>query len=71
MIDCIVFIPFCSYKVTYTIGVLLFVITYGGQLGSFPLICDEIYGNTGALTYTFLFYGFNISSILSMTMYGL
>lgn len=48
----------------------MFVLTYGGQLGSFPLVSDKLYGDRGALAYSILMIGFDLSNVLGLVIYS-
>jgi hypothetical protein len=64
------FVWFSHYHWTYLIAVMMFVVTYGGQLGSFPLVSDKLWGDRGALAYAILLIGFDMSSVLGLLIYS-
>jgi MFS family permease len=70
IINACTFVWFSHYHWTYLIAVLMFVLTYGGQLGSFPLVSDKLYGDRGALAYSILMVGFDLSNVLGLVIYS-
>lgn len=68
--DCICFVPFSQFKATFFIVVAVFCMVYGGQLGSYPLVSDALFKEKGAVAYAFLLWGFNVSNIVVLFIYG-
>ena len=64
------FIIFAHYYSTYMLGVCAFEVTYGGQLGMYPLVCDRIFGKKGAMYYAYLFSAFTIALLVSLNAYS-
>ena len=69
-VNALTFVWFSNYHWTYLIAVCMFIITYGGQLGSFPLISDKLFKEKGALAYSMLQIGFELSNIIGLMIYS-
>lgn len=64
------YLPMADNRATFFIFTCLFEVTYGGQLGIYPLITDKLFGDKGAITYSYLFSGFTISLLTSLSLYS-
>ena len=56
-------------KFTYFIATCAFEITYGGQLGMYPLLSDTLFKKKGAMYYAYLFSSFTLSLLISLNGY--
>jgi len=56
-------------KLTYLISTCAFELTYGGQAGLYPLLCDHLFKKKGGTYYAFLFSSFTVSVIISLNGY--
>ena len=63
------FVWAADHKVTYTISLCFYFMTYGGQLGLYPLVCEALYSKKGALVYACSFSGFSISALIAAFTY--
>ena len=66
----VLYIPFAANKATYLLGTVAFEVTYGGQLGMYPLVSDQLFGKKGAMYYSYLYSSFTLSLILSLNGYS-
>ena len=64
IISALTFVWAADHKVTYTISLCFYFMTYGGQLGLYPLVCEALYSKKGALVYTCSFSGFCFSALI-------
>lgn len=64
MLSALTFVWAADHRVTYTISLCFYFMTYGGQLGLYPLVCEALYSKKGALVYSCTFSGFSISALM-------
>jgi len=64
VLNAITFVWFSHYKWTYLLATCMFIMTYGGQLGTFPLVSDKLFKNKGALAYSMLLVGYDLSNVV-------
>lgn len=69
LITSLVYLKSAENKFFYLVATCLFEITYGAQLGLYPLISDKLFGDKGAISYAYLFSGFTFSNIISLSLY--
>ena len=63
------FLIFANFRYSYILGTAMFEMTYGGQLGITPLICDKLFKDKGAITYSYILSAFTFSLIVSLSFY--
>ena len=62
---------YCAhFKSLYFVATTAFEITYGGQLGMYPLVSDQLFKKKGAMYYSYLYSSFTISLIVSLNTYS-
>lgn len=66
--SCLILIPSTKNETFYLISLCWFFITYGGQLGLYPLVSDTLFKSKGAFSYSFLFSAFTLSNILILLL---
>jgi Major Facilitator Superfamily len=69
IVTSLLYLPCANNSFTYLIATILFEITYGGQLGLYPLVSDRLFKDKGAATYSYLYNSFTFSLIFSLNMY--
>lgn len=69
IVTSLLYLPCATNPVTYMIATIFFEVTYGGQLGMYPLVSDRIFKEKGAATYSYLYSSFTFSLIFSLNMY--
>jgi hypothetical protein len=62
--SCLILVPSVGNKWAYMGSLSWFFITYGGQLGLYPLVADTLFHSKGAFSYTLLFSAFTLSSVI-------
>ena len=70
MICCLTYTYAAQNKVTYLIATCASFVTYGSFFGVYPLICDAIFKENGAIYYSILFCGYTISLVFSLMFYS-
>lgn len=65
----LIFIPAANNKATFTASLSYYFLTYGGQLGLYPLVCENLYPKKGALVYTITFSGFCLGALFIAFIY--
>ena len=70
VIIALLYVPLAGNKLTYFINTVLFEITYGGQLGMYPLLSDMMFKKKGAICYAYLYSSFTISLIVVLNLYS-
>lgn len=66
----VLYIPFASNGATYLLATAAFEITYGGQLGMYPLVSDQLFKKKGAMYYAYLYSSFTFSLIIGLNGYS-
>jgi len=66
--SCLILIPSTKNKWFYLGSLCWFFITYGGQLGLYPLVSDTLFKSKGAFSYAFLFSAFCLSNIVILLL---
>ena len=59
-----------QYRSTYIIATCASFITYGSFFGIYPLVCDSIFHENGAIYYSILYSGYTVSLIFSLLFYS-
>ncbi len=58
VISALTFIFAADNRITYGVSLCFYFITYGGQLGLYPLVCEALFPKKGAIVYSCAFSGF-------------
>src|SRR3990167_8008944 len=69
IVTSLLYLPSANNSFTYLIATIFFEVTYGGQLGLYPLVSDRLFKEKGAATYSYLYNSFTFSLIFSLNMY--
>ena len=64
------FLLFARHPASYLVATCAFEVTYGGQLGMYPLLSDRLFKKKGAMYYAYLFSSFTVSLIVSLNAYS-
>lgn len=64
IISALTFIYAADDKVTYGVSLCFYFVTYGGQLGLYPLVCEALFPKKGAIVYSCAFSGFCFGALI-------
>lgn len=65
----VTFIALADNRATYTASLCYYFLTYGGQLGLYPLVSDRMFKKKGALFYTIVISGFSFGALFVGPLY--